>query len=953
VTFSSDFPEIQFANTFQYINMLSTVSLNSSRSFGSSNDAGDTGDAINNNNDDLNLDSKARNNKIINNDNSNKKTTTDTNVEEKPTNVYRASSSGSAKLHRINNSNSNNRHHVRRRTQSLDNEPVRDITHEEASTASLTAKLLLLRPPPWEERKRSDSKNRRRSYSNSKQPQNKSESTTTTPTAPQYAGVNLVSRMDELFFSSSRTLLRKQSQKDQHDEKDDDHHENNRLQSPRKRMDSECGTTTEAGEETLTPQQSSDTQATTCDAYLNQKLSNPAAAFNFAMEHRIFLKAALNLLTERDRHAPELGMMDPIILKSGPLKKASQIMNGVWKVKYVEIRRGMLSYYENATSDNPEQLWRKNIPLDASFASCRAVKLHQKALNFSPNGAIFEITETNHKNSNKRTSLWMASSREERLAWMQAISNAMVGGSVTRGDGHVDHRGIVRTVSGRSPFKTDLRKYLKVQSNIRAAKSEQEYLSAIRDLLSISLHVPVKWIAKQQQLQQQQQMQGMMLTGSSTNVESSNVTNSVPMAFHEETVALSVDQLWKDLQRDSVSINGKVFRGDSGHGPERILGALTRRILTVGRTHDDETGLPSSLLDSDLQESKALVYARDILLAGNRTRSGGDSYFCVDTLCRNADLVVVVPSGTEVTPIAIDVSEDDSDESFETRFHDKTGWIKSKNKLQRNWLKHFFVLSEGTLSYYQGANPRPHGLRGQVGLAEATISIVKRRVLKEDGGIGFHANNYCDQFIVTLIVKDGMTKDRQLMFESEEKMLDWVYALECVIKAKSCRRKQPNMTCSIEGDEYLCPSSISDILEGAKLSTLEHARKLGLNRDEVLNRIKNFSQRATSAVSVSVRACTEYKVCTTDPQGDEEQDTWVNIRAHFLQAFRITGGPNGRIMRGEEIVRLSVVDCIEPLPASAEAGLSPSSMRARLNRRMFRHGGSIDEDHSGALNISD
>jgi hypothetical protein len=52
----------------------------------------------------------------------------------------------------------------------------------------------------------------------------------------------------------------------------------------------------------------------------DQALLDPTAAFNFAMEHRIFLKASLDLLTELDRHAPELGMMDPIVLKAGVRK---------------------------------------------------------------------------------------------------------------------------------------------------------------------------------------------------------------------------------------------------------------------------------------------------------------------------------------------------------------------------------------------------------------------------------------------------------------------------------------------------------------------------------------------------------------------------------------------------------------------------------------------------------
>jgi len=663
----------------------------------------------------------------------------------------------------------------------------------------------------------------------------------------------------------------------------------------------------------------------------DQPLLDPSAALNFAMEHRIFLKAALNLLTERDLHAPELGMMDPIVLKAGALKKASHLMNGVWKVKYVEIRRGMFSYYENASrKDDPqgELLLRKNIPLEAASCACRAVKLHQKALNFSPGGAIFELAVTTTTGSSggggaggggsgkssTSTRLWMATSREERQAWMHAINNAMVGGSVTRGDSLVDHRGIVRTVSGRSPFKNDLRKYLKIQSALRSAKSRPDYLGSIKELLHQSLLIPVKWIAKQ-----------------SAEKEGSGAVAATTSAFREETVALSVDQLWRDLQRDSISIDGAVFRGDSSHGPERILGALTRCLLQSGRTNRSS----GEGARSDLRESKALVYARDILLAGNRTRSGGDSYYCVSTLCQNQDLVVVVPSGAEVQPVAIDISEDDSDESsFHTRFNDKSGWIKTRNKLQRTWRKQFFVLSEGTLSFYEGAIPRPHGLRGQRVLTDVSISVAKKKANEH----GNPSNR--DQFILTIALKDSATKDRFLLFESEDRLLDWVYALECVTRAMassdmSAKKASIRRRSTSNGDQAQVASSMGDILNDAQQSTMEHGLKIGLDRDDIANRLANYSQRATSAIRVSVNACTEYNVCTTDPQGDEEKDTWAIIRAHFLQAFKITGGPNGRIMRGEEIVRLSVVDCLDSesldtAGATAEAAVSPSSRRTRL-----------------------
>ena len=74
------------------------------------------------------------------------------------------------------------------------------------------------------------------------------------------------------------------------------------------------------------------------------------SCLNFAMEHRIFLKAILGLLAERDMKATEIGMNDPNTLKCGPLKKASYLVSGVWKIKFVEVRRGMFSYYEDAVS---------------------------------------------------------------------------------------------------------------------------------------------------------------------------------------------------------------------------------------------------------------------------------------------------------------------------------------------------------------------------------------------------------------------------------------------------------------------------------------------------------------------------------------------------------------------------------------------------------------------------
>ena len=174
-------------------------------------------------------------------------------------------------------------------------------------------------------------------------------------------------------------------------------------------------------------------------------------ALNFVMEHKIFLQAALLWLQERDKQAPEVGMLDPFIFKAGPLNKADHLMNGLWKVKYAEIRRGMFSYYESnveaatttsstattadhattdaatmtpiaatatsttaaaanntsTTADPTLLLQRKNNPLTASTCTCRPVKLHQKALNFTPLGALFELSVVGSER------LYMANCRQE------------------------------------------------------------------------------------------------------------------------------------------------------------------------------------------------------------------------------------------------------------------------------------------------------------------------------------------------------------------------------------------------------------------------------------------------------------------------------------------------------------------------------------------------------------
>ena len=386
---------------------------------------------------------------------------------------------------------------------------------------------------------------------------------------------------------------------------------------------------------------------------------------NFAMEHRIFLKAALDLLAERERFAVEasLQLHDPDrIIKAGSLKKSKQFAKGIWKVKYVEIKTGVLSYYEDHKSNNNssgphsssssyvvletgEELHiasannkqkeearptRKVIPLVATDCRCRAVKLNTMSKVKPAYGFIFEISLSEQGIK----SYWMASSTEERKSWMRAIREAMVGGSHTRATTATDaedyyfrrrdsphptlatgndnaaksnkkNNGPVWSMRAPtnpsyyiSPYQACIEKYLAAQQQLKNATDKQSYMGGMSILWRDPLRIPVQWIRL--------------------------MSNGKRCSFYEENVETSIQQLWKDLVRDSVCMNGDLFKGDSGHGPERIMGALAARIRLLDKLSLKQASYCKKKIGQcRISQAQAISYARDILLACNRTRSAG------------------------------------------------------------------------------------------------------------------------------------------------------------------------------------------------------------------------------------------------------------------------------------------------------------------------------------------
>lgn len=151
----------------------------------------------------------------------------------------------------------------------------------------------------------------------------------------------------------------------------------------------------------------------------------------FLVERQLFLRAALQLLDERENLisnelANSSANRTPFrseVIRVGLLGKANRrnaltsVAPRVWKNKVVEIKYGMF-YYEDecfSKTDQIENVWRKSIPLAYNFTTCREV-----VVKGTHEDCIFQLATTGGV---KRT--FLASNPEDRDAWMKAIYVAM------------------------------------------------------------------------------------------------------------------------------------------------------------------------------------------------------------------------------------------------------------------------------------------------------------------------------------------------------------------------------------------------------------------------------------------------------------------------------------------------------------------------------------------------
>jgi hypothetical protein len=59
-------------------------------------------------------------------------------------------------------------------------------------------------------------------------------------------------------------------------------------------------------------------------------------------------------------------------------------------------------------------------------------------------------------------------------------------------------------------------------------------------------------------------------------------------------------------------------------------------------------------------------------------------------------------------------------------------------------------------------------------------------------------------------------------------------------------------------------------------------------------------------VRVQVRAVSKYKICSADPQGIEEEDTWAEVSGIFHQTFYIQSNCNGKLAMSDRLVTIQI-----------------------------------------------
>lgn len=498
--------------------------------------------------------------------------------------------------------------------------------------------------------------------------------------------------------------------------------------------------------------------------HLTRQLANA-----FVAEHASILEAVLQLLAERDQVGVEGSTeFQDNIWKKGSLKKLSFAVGrrnqgpavaGAWKVKYVEIRQGNLCYYEDdGGAGHPKTIHLRQ-------ADTTIQESNYCSTNRGP-GFVFELIV-----QGSPTKYWMASSEAERQGWMRAIQAATIG---DEGDGW-------RRELDLQPYEESLQLYTSLRDALQQADTQKLYLSAIQLAIKelASLQVPVQWV---RELSEKELSPVLLGTFKPPRFRSSP----------QKRLRSSIAEFWNMMRQTTFTINGLTVPRKSQMASERVVGALTRCILEFDKAsmqkeeHDD--------VNIKISELQAVSYARHILLSVLRGIDRQDISCAVKYLLVNP-FVTVESHRTMDEPVHMEVSfagEDLPDDFPEPEDLAAWVWTRTRKMNLTGWKqRHMYAVLSGTvLSFYEAAEPRPHGLRGQLVL-NSNMSVKEEGDEPVTDGDSHHSKNsrvrYC------ICISSERTNDRLLYFDKLDDAILWKEAVEEAIQNAHALHNPPRV----------------------------------------------------------------------------------------------------------------------------------------------------------------
>ncbi|VEU39017.1 unnamed protein product [Pseudo-nitzschia multistriata] len=639
----------------------------------------------------------------------------------------------------------------------------------------------------------------------------------------------------------------------------------------------------------------------------------------FAREHHLFVKGLLQLLAERDLIGVEDDVLETHnITKMGVLRKKDAKIGS--RIKYVEVRKGNLTYFE----DKKESQIGRTIHLRKRSCTCRVSTNREAGQDF-----VFELIV-----DGGRRFLWTAQSEEECLGWVRAINQAMIGDVDDSRDLPLD----------LTLYRNAVEDYQSVHKSLKEAQTRQEYLVAMNTLFyrqtsSSALRVPMKWIRD-------------------TYLEEKS--EEEPMNDHER-IKYAVRDFWKNLCNNTIVLNGHLVEADGVYSGERVIGALSRCILEFDKVENNTdfdqifNSLKRSRQEShSITELEAVSYARNILNGALQSTSKGDIKAVVEGLFRNEDVAYAELESSEPLHVYVSYAGDDFSES-KPRPTENVGWIETKSKKSKKWKYRYFVISEGVLSYFERAEPRPYRLGGQMVLRDAKITILEGNILSLDVQKQERLLRFMDRGDLIRwksIIEDKDSKGDVAMeadFENfEETRID---GNDEELLTETPNREEDNTPPSKPKpvvplpDENATDSKSRRAVRGASAKILKKATlaKNGMKRakDATEARMKSIrtgagrffggrgnsnpegkmKRRPTNDMLVSstrslygvtekreptVQAVVEmnnvFKVRSKASTSDSNGETLLIVRVKLYQAFLLSGGPHGRLACGDELL---------------------------------------------------